>query len=951
MKTTALHRAALWAAISSLPLVGAPPGPDPQIPEGGGAPGAYPNTSVTAVNVQARGSDTFDGRVDVAGFDGQGPVAWSVNRYNRGDIALRLAPADPVAALGSIGLGFTEFADTAVSLAANQAWRPHPARGVVIPTIRRNGPITWPDGEGAFFPAIAISESSSGPGYSMVDGSYGNGNLDINTGRMGGGGSSGESNFDFSATWFPYDQGWLGGEVGTPVIGDPNGILADGTARWTGAGNHAGGLSAGLVQWLDVPSGSLAFGGHAALRLPGVNTLEDGMLFVTSSDGSSDVNIAGVAPREDGSAWLVTIREASSTDATTLADAGQSEFQFVYVPFDAERLVGGHIVGATGAKRKAAGEFGITRTATGTYELTLAGKTGADGTLLLQAADLESGTPEPLATRAVLSYAYADGKFVIQARKATGPGQAPLADVNFYVAWVDFTAPLAPPAGPALRTVDAVLVNGDFVTAREAGVAAHATLPEALAVTVDFQNVGGFTDPITGQFATAAVVGRFYDTATLAPTSDPFIIVGSPSGDITKTDVKFNPVTSQYVVVANGRNYTAGGFHTPLMAIVNPAASACPRIVKAWVHDPDTDSNYDDLAVAVSSANGNFLLAGEKAAAGEGESTVGSLYDSAGNRLTPPATRLDLLQSIGDEDDPDVVYLPGRNAFLYISNTDNSNGSTGTLGNRIVGSLVDTTPGPGGVLVVRTEQELSDGLPAGRAEGHPHAIENPFNGQLITAYDAGNNTAAGELAYFNLGTAPEFTFTAAGPEIPYLAGTDGNPFRHQHPQLEADPVSGTIVVGMNVVGSDIGLPAAYAVVILGPDGTPLPSQVSHHFVADAPGGISNSVSYQRLSYSSPSQAYLVAFNTGPGFTYLASFQVTSRHLASGEVPNLAVSASAGGVTLSWPADAAGVQLQRNDVLSATGWTSVTDTPTVEEGLNKVTLDAAGAAGYFRLARP
>lgn len=99
-------------------IVAAPQGPAPQIPEGGGPPGPFPNTSVSAANVIAKGSSVFDGRVEVPGFDGQGPIAWSLNRYNRGDFALRLAPGDPVAALGNLGQGFIDFRIT------RPAWLP-----------------------------------------------------------------------------------------------------------------------------------------------------------------------------------------------------------------------------------------------------------------------------------------------------------------------------------------------------------------------------------------------------------------------------------------------------------------------------------------------------------------------------------------------------------------------------------------------------------------------------------------------------------------------------------------------------------------------------------------------------------------------------------------------------------------------------------------------------------
>lgn len=257
--------------------------------------------------------------------------------------------------------------------------------------------------------------------------------------------------------------------------------------------------------------------------------------------------------------------------------------------------------------------------------------------------------------------------------------------------------------------------------------------------------------------------------------------------------------------------------------------------------------NHDDVAVAVSARNGNFLLVAERKASGEGESTVGCLYDKDGNHLTPLFTRLDLLQSVGDEDDPDVICHETLNAFLYLSNTDNSNGSTGTLSNRIVGSIVDQVPGDQGQLIVRVEQPLSDGLPSGRPEGHPAAIVNPFNGELITAYDAGNDIAVGGLSFFSLSTAPDYVFSAVSAEVPYLNGEAGNPFNHRHPQLAADPEHGVIVVGFNATGSTVSLPEAYAFSLLGPDGQPMQSQVGTlYLLSDSPGGLAGSVNYHNL---------------------------------------------------------------------------------------------------------
>ena len=47
---------------------------------------------------------------------------------------------------------------------------------------------------------------------------------------------------------------------------------------------------------------------------------------------------------------------------------------------------------------------------------------------------------------------FVGGKFVIQSRKTTTDTTADLADANFYVAWVDFTNPLSPPAGCHFHT-------------------------------------------------------------------------------------------------------------------------------------------------------------------------------------------------------------------------------------------------------------------------------------------------------------------------------------------------------------------------------------------------------------------------------------------------------------------------------------------------------------------
>src|SRR5687768_4120884 len=143
----------------------------------------------------------------------------------------------------------------------------------------------------------------------------------------------------------------------------------------------------------------------------------------------------------------------------------------------------------------------MARTDVGMYELTIPGKRGTNGTLLLQVADFEPGTSVPMASRAFLSYEYNEtsGKFLIQVRNMLFDQESESIDANFYFAWVDFAQPLAPPSGPRLRSVDQVLVT-DYTTnnLKEANLAVNTDIPEILITTIDQNNTNAFVDPTTG---------------------------------------------------------------------------------------------------------------------------------------------------------------------------------------------------------------------------------------------------------------------------------------------------------------------------------------------------------------------------------------------------------------------------------------------------------------------
>jgi len=788
----------------------------------------------------------------------------------------------------------------------------------------------------------------------MLNGSFGNGDLDIETGSAGNPPTgSAEANFSFSVTWFPYDEGWLAGNFGNPIVANPN--LPDGTAAWNGAGQHAAGLSAGLMTWSSALG---AFGGLGDLRLPGVNAETNGMLFTTSANGSSDVNIVGVAPTNDvatgASGWIITIREDSALTAEEVANGGQYQFEFVYIPYNSQSLIGGHVNGATGGSLHSAGAFTMARTGTGTYELTVPGKGGTNGTLLLQVADFEATTSVPMASRAFLSYQYnaGTGKFVIQCRKATTDIVSDLVDANFYFTWVDFQNPLSPPNGPRLRSLDAVAVTDvNVINAKEANVAANTHEPEILVTTIDQINTAGLLDPTTTNVAVQAVVGYFYDPRGLTNTRGPFLIMGNSVNQITKHDVKYNPFSREYVVVGRALGRGEAGENVLMVARVKPnsVAGASEPLVNVFVYDGLTNGlNYDDVSIAASAQNGNFIVVTEHNVVGEsGEAVFGALFSPTGAVLTPTSGRLDLAQSTGDEDDPDVVYLPQKDVFLYISNTDG-----GPLFNHIVGSAIRTTPSGGNLQVSGPEQSLSPGT---AAQGHPAAMENPFNGEIITAYDFGNGTAQGNLSFYSVGAAPSYTFTEARPEVPYFNGVAPNPFRHQHPRLAADPNSGVILVSHQAYQSGVGLPNGYVFSLFDSNGSPMPSQLgAPYFLANSYGTVATGPNDHSLAYDPNSDSFVAVFTAshpqgGNFVTYLASVSVTSSHLAA--QPALTITRSGNDIVIRWPASATGYILESSPSLTTPVWSGPAGgTPVPDGDFLKVTITAPAGNNYYRLEK-
>jgi len=461
-------------------------------PAGMYAPGTFPNRSVTAVNWHLRLPDDGIGFTadksqsgpivwNTGGFgsisrdvlltiDGeQGPVPFGIARYATGALDFGIGVQDAVRAQENLGpysnpqrqrIGTPE-----ASVPAAQAWFPSPRHGVLVPVVRKAGPMQWNDGAASFYPhAFMALDGSSTRAFNMDGGDFDGGEFylrmaklaNLSTHPNGSANSSGgfqRAAFDCSVAWFPYSQGWKAGYFADASSGSKG--------RWSRPVSHSASASEGtfavdrvtaaaLLRWEDL--GGETYGGLATLALPGVNSLKDGLLFLTGNDDNTargpQVNCAALP---DGTGWTVAVRsvEENKNDPATYADADKSEFSFLYIPLNAANLVGGEIDGSTGTPVRGAGSYTVSRLSAGRYLVKIPGKSGKDGTLILQAVGrLPSNTS--LVDTVTLGYEATSEGFVVEARAvdASAPDSASavqLRDAGFQFAWVDFTNPLSPP--------------------------------------------------------------------------------------------------------------------------------------------------------------------------------------------------------------------------------------------------------------------------------------------------------------------------------------------------------------------------------------------------------------------------------------------------------------------------------------------------------------------------
>jgi hypothetical protein len=488
-------------------------------------PGAFPNKKVLAANFDASipanglgyppdivqsnqaapqqiiwNSGGFGGvaRDVIANIPSQSPGAFCFARYQAGAFDFMLNPRDPVAALQNLGPYSNpqreRYSAGDTNTPASQAWIPSPNYGFVFTTVRKNGQ-QWNDTSPFFYAAtyVQLDGVATGQGYDMISGHFRGGQFYTRSTKLVTGSPTDPSSnlgnlqrcaMPISIAWFPYDQGWKAGYFNPPdFVGAPHWKRGDGWGLNSGTaviglpvlgGQNYYNSPTNLLTWVDTSGGGGVFSGLATLSLPGVNSVNDGMLFTIGNDENNSTRgpSANNAALPDGSGWYVAVRdmETSKADPTVYAtgggnDAGAS-FSFVYIPYNADNLIGGHIR-TNGTVAKSAGNFSVSRLSTGRYAVTIPGKTSSSGVLLLQNCGYLASQPSGLTNvvdTSALSYEYGGtntpaNAFIVESRfvDATGGGEGvvQLRDADFNFVYVDFLNPLAPPGTtPPVLTIN-----------------------------------------------------------------------------------------------------------------------------------------------------------------------------------------------------------------------------------------------------------------------------------------------------------------------------------------------------------------------------------------------------------------------------------------------------------------------------------------------------------------
>jgi hypothetical protein len=250
---------------------------------------------------------------------------------------------------------------------------------------------------------------------------YGDGYMSLSI-MEAGNATDNEVNFNTSAAWFAFETGWRGAHVngnGTLAVGAFNGVTASNVTR-TATGRYRVNL--------------------------GVDSLNDGMLFTIGNNNDNIVVQNGPLP--DGSGWDVRVEDNATNHGATGEDR---DWSFLYLPYDAPGLVGGYFDGLAGATLQGAGDFTMTRTAAGQYELTIPGESPETGMLIMSVSHRATASGVTAPDDNVLVYQPSPtGSFLINSydlQTTTSSVTLGLQDTKFVWAFISFENPLTPGGG------------------------------------------------------------------------------------------------------------------------------------------------------------------------------------------------------------------------------------------------------------------------------------------------------------------------------------------------------------------------------------------------------------------------------------------------------------------------------------------------------------------------
>lgn len=463
------------------------------------------------------------------------------------------------------------------------------------------------------------------------------------------------------------------------------------------------------------------------------------------------------------------------------------------------------------------------------------------------------------------------------------------------------------------ETSEIINVNDFFPGAapftQYAEVTANTGAPELLITFIDVQATE--TDPITGQPSVQGLWGVFVNSNTFEPINEPFFIFGTPDGALERIASVYNPFSGQYMVgtvnIRSGGGDDAGD-NNPLFAIINPPVSSKPRIEKTMEFDADTVSSYQAIEFALDTKRGNVMMANEyffQYGAGDKESVTVFLFDQNFNllsSLTPPDLDAYNQTETGDVDNPHINYIPSRDFYYVVWNTEDQNLPDDELYRRVGGRIIEPELDVNGDFVLGDASVISNpNLPNADddlRETHPDVIDNPFTGNFVTVYSTGGNDQGGFISLTHVGDAPNYPITKVRElDEPYVSQPDVDTrIRQRQPEIALDENSGVFMVAMTVRGGNgnyvtetLGL-GGINIAFLGPDGSTLPPNTSHpNYVEGLPPAVYNATPDEfdtvnnqphrfDIEYDSSSDSFIIVYEARESeFIKLVRVKVTSDH--------------------------------------------------------------------------